>query len=521
MSSLDSQVAEFYRGRSVFVTGASGFMGKVLLEKLLYSCPDLRTIYILVRSKRSKTPEQRAEEMFKIPLFDRLRTEKPDALQKVMLIQGDILLEEMGLTVENKARLQEEVSVVFHCAATLRLEAKLKDSVEMNMRGTLRVLQLARGMTQLKVLLHLSTAFCHPGLESVEERVYDSPVDPYDVLRCVQWMDEASLDMITERLIAPHPNTYTFTKQLAECLVSSHCPDIPVVIARPSIVVPSWNEPMPGWVDSLNGPIGIMVGGGKGVIRSMYCKGDYLAQVIPVDSAINGLIAIAWWKGTSSKRSNDVPVFNITAPNVRRITWKDVLNMGRKAVHENPFEMTIWYPDGNIRSNKMVHNLCVIFFHFLPAYFIDFLLLIFGQKRFMVRLQHKILAGLTVLQYFTTREWKFQCSNFLALRTQLNPTDKKIFAMNCEDMDDVDFIQKAVLGARQYCLKEPLSSLPRCRRNIKILYVVDRMMSAFFYLFLIWLVFCYSETARHVLDLSTDIFKNVPMVRNLVPVSNM
>jgi len=37
------------------------------------------------------------------------------------------------------------------------------------------------------------------------------------------------------RLIAPHPNTYTFTKQLAECLVSSHCPDIPVVIARPSI----------------------------------------------------------------------------------------------------------------------------------------------------------------------------------------------------------------------------------------------------------------------------------------------
>jgi len=86
----------------------------------------------------------------------------------------------------------------------------------------------------------------------------------------------------------------------------------------------------------------------------------------------------------------------------------------------------------------------------------------------MVRLQHKILAGLTVLQYFTTREWKFQCSNFLALRTQLNPTDKKIFAMNCEDMDDVDFIQKAVLGARQYCLKEPLSSLPRCRRNIKM-----------------------------------------------------
>jgi len=49
---------------------------------------------------------------------------------------------------------------VFHFAATLRLEAKLKDAVEMNTRGTWRLLQLARGMTQLKVRLHngLSTA---------------------------------------------------------------------------------------------------------------------------------------------------------------------------------------------------------------------------------------------------------------------------------------------------------------------------------------------------------------------------
>ena len=73
MSSPDSEVAEFFRGRSVFMTGASGFMGKVLLEKLLYSCPDLRSIYILVRSKRSKTPEQRAEELFKIPVSFRFQ----------------------------------------------------------------------------------------------------------------------------------------------------------------------------------------------------------------------------------------------------------------------------------------------------------------------------------------------------------------------------------------------------------------------------------------------------------------
>jgi fatty acyl-CoA reductase len=76
-----------------------------------------------------------------------------------------------------------------------------------------------------------------------------------------------------------------------------------------------------------------------------------------------------------------VPVFNVTGPKVRRITWKEVLDMGRKAVYEYPFEMMLWYPDGNMRSNLVYHNLCVIFLHFLPAYFLDFLFLIFGQKR--------------------------------------------------------------------------------------------------------------------------------------------
>jgi fatty acyl-CoA reductase len=93
-----------------------------------------------------------------------LRKERLDALQKVLPIQGDMTIEELGLTPENKARLQEEVSVVFHCAATLRLEAKLKDAVEMNITGTWRVLQLARGMKNLKVPLSFAvTLVVHCG----------------------------------------------------------------------------------------------------------------------------------------------------------------------------------------------------------------------------------------------------------------------------------------------------------------------------------------------------------------------
>ena len=61
-------IREFFKGKSIFVTGGSGFMGKVLLEKLLYSCSDLKEIFILMRPKRGKSGEQRVAEFANVPV---------------------------------------------------------------------------------------------------------------------------------------------------------------------------------------------------------------------------------------------------------------------------------------------------------------------------------------------------------------------------------------------------------------------------------------------------------------------
>jgi len=61
-------IREFFKGKTIFITGGSGFMGKVLLEKLLYSCSDLKEIFLLMRPKRGKTGEQRVQEFAQVPV---------------------------------------------------------------------------------------------------------------------------------------------------------------------------------------------------------------------------------------------------------------------------------------------------------------------------------------------------------------------------------------------------------------------------------------------------------------------
>lgn len=58
-----SEIQEFYKGKNVFITGATGFLGKILLEKLLRSCSGVENIYVLVRSKKGKDLYSRIEEI--------------------------------------------------------------------------------------------------------------------------------------------------------------------------------------------------------------------------------------------------------------------------------------------------------------------------------------------------------------------------------------------------------------------------------------------------------------------------
>lgn len=80
-----------------------------------------------------------------------MRKENPMAFKKIVAFEGDLTLPNLGLKSEDKKVLIENVSVVFNGAASLRLEAGLKDAINSNTLGTQKILELCREMKQLKV----------------------------------------------------------------------------------------------------------------------------------------------------------------------------------------------------------------------------------------------------------------------------------------------------------------------------------------------------------------------------------
>jgi fatty acyl-CoA reductase len=69
----------------------------------------------------------------------------------VVAIRGDVTLENLGLTCEDKSLVEKKVSVVFNCAANVRFDQKLKNAVGYNTLGTRRVLELAEHIHHLDV----------------------------------------------------------------------------------------------------------------------------------------------------------------------------------------------------------------------------------------------------------------------------------------------------------------------------------------------------------------------------------
>ncbi|XP_077560489.1 putative fatty acyl-CoA reductase CG5065 [Haemaphysalis longicornis] len=470
-----SQIAEFYKDKVVFLTGGTGFVGKVLLEKLLRSFPVIKEVYLLVRAKDGEDPGARIEELLNSKVFERLRQEQPGALGKVKAVAGDLTKHNLGLTAADQAALVANVSVVVHSGATVNFNEPVKRAIELNVLGTRRVLDMCEDMPNLRALVYVSTAYSNCHKLEVDEVVYPTPINPSKIIEAAGWMDDKMMNAISGLLVEPHPNTYTFTKALAESLILEAHGMLPVAIVRPSIVTASWKEPFPGWVDNYNGLTGVIVSCGLGLQKSFIGEKGCIADIIPVDMVANTIISVAWHIATT--RAEHVRVYHCTSGALQQQTWADVTARMREMIVQYPLPEATIYPAFYVTNNPLWHSFNLWRHNYLPARVGDLGLQLIGREPRFVPLYHKVRKFMDIAEYFTTRGWLFPSNNMETLVADLSPADKQLLNVDVRTLPWFAYWDEYMLGIHRYLFNADVSDFSEARKRMKWLYTKHRFFN--------------------------------------------
>ncbi|CAO1426263.1 unnamed protein product [Diamesa hyperborea] len=461
---------QFYNKQSIFMTGATGFLGKVLIEKLLRTC-NVECIYMLIRNKKEDDIHTRLTKIFDDPLFDLVKNAQPKFRHKIVAISGDCMLPGLGIDAHDRALLVKHVNIVFHVAATVRFDEKLKLALAINVCGTREILTLSREIENLKSLVHVSTAYANCNQPTaIDEKFYNISLTGENALKLAECLDDKTLDTITPQILQDWPNTYTFTKFLAEDLVKSQGKGLPVAIFRPAIVIPTYLEPIQGWIDNMYGPTGIIIGVAAGLLRILLIHKENNAEIVPVDLCVNSLIATAYDIGINTYE--EPPIYNYVTSSKNRITWETYTKYGIEHGLKVPLLKNAWYYSFKMSSSRFLVTILTFLYHTIPAAIVDFGLFVTGKKPKLLDTYKKIDKLCDVLSYFTNRVWQFSNDNVRSLWERMDEKDKEIFYFDMDQVDWSEFIQQSMFGIRTYLMKEDPKTIPAAIKRMNKLKVI-------------------------------------------------
>lgn len=400
MSRLDVQpnewnsVGDFYANRSILVTGASGFLGKVLIEKLLHDCPKIKNIYVLLRTKGNALAQTRLTQLLESRAFDRIRRIQPKLFEKVKVIKGDTTFDNLAISAGDLDILKRDVSIIVHSAATIRFDEPLKRATRINVTATKRVLELALQLRDLKAFVHVSTAYCNQTKINIKEAVYPETLTPDKLIELAHDLNDDMLGALTPHLFGDRPSSYHYTKAMAENVIKEYSSKVPVAIVRPSIITASLYDPMPGWTDNYNGPSGYLVTAGAGILRVLLVDENKICDAIPVDIVANTIITSAWSvanQEVARKRAITEPksaglsdgnplVINCVSGQLNPVTWGEIKSLSQPWLERYPPTQIFRYPGPTFISNKIIHKVMVALEHDLPTYVIDLLFKALGRS---------------------------------------------------------------------------------------------------------------------------------------------
>ena len=342
-------ISENLAGRRIAITGATGFLGTALVERLLRSVPDCELV-LVVRPGRRDAAQRLERDILRNDAFDSLRAqlgadgfiEMTD--RRVTAVAGDVTSDGLGLDDKGRAAVAA-CDLFIHSAAAVSFDSPLDQAVDVNLLGPTRI---AATLNELKVTPHLiSVSTCYVAGSrrgaAPEQPVNDSPffvdakwsteVDAAQRSRQeaeaasrspeqletfrkearselgaagipalatkteqlrARWVDDRLAESGRSRAASlGFPDAYAYTKAFGELALAETAGDIPVSIIRPSIIESALAEPAPGWIRGFRMAEPVIISYARGLLKEFPGTPEGTLDVIPVDLVVASICAVA------------------------------------------------------------------------------------------------------------------------------------------------------------------------------------------------------------------------------------
>ena len=162
-------IREYFSGRTLLITGGTGFLGQALIAKILRDLPRVERIYAFARpgrgaNRQTLSAAERVERMLaEDAVFRRHRDGDPGGFArqaaKVVAVPWDTDKPDFGVEAAMLDRLRDEIDTVVNSAATVVFDEPLDDSIRLNTHGPVALLKLAAGCRKPVDFVHVSTAY--------------------------------------------------------------------------------------------------------------------------------------------------------------------------------------------------------------------------------------------------------------------------------------------------------------------------------------------------------------------------
>ncbi|KAF8084927.1 hypothetical protein N665_0693s0018 [Sinapis alba] len=362
---MEPSCVQFLENKTVLVTGASGFLAKVFVERVLRLQPKVRRLYLIVRASDNKAAKQRLHnEVFEKDLFRVLRKnvgdERLNALisEKVVPIPGDISLNDMGVSDSNLLQdMMQEIDIIVNSAATTRFDERYDVALGINTFGPLNILNFAKKCVKPQLLLHVSTAYvCGERSGLILEKPFamgetlngKNKVDidaemllveqKLKQLKKLDYSEEetkqAMKDLGLKRAkLYGWPNTYVFTKAMGEMLLGYYRESMSIVIIRPTIITSTFSDPFPGWIEGIKTIDSVIVLFGKGLLKCFLVDHMAVCDLIPVDMVANAMIVTA---AEHSCESGSHTIYHVGSSYRNPVMYKQIYEILNRFFMESP-----------------------------------------------------------------------------------------------------------------------------------------------------------------------------------------